>query len=114
MVAAGTWLAPYFLQAQGAGKNGFSGKRLIVIQLSGGNDGLNTIVPFENDLYYKARPQIGVKKSEVLMVNDQLGFNPALEALRPLLMKAWEYSQRSCIRTLIDLFQIHEYLAYSQ
>lgn len=84
MVAAGTWLAPFFLQAQGPGINDFSGKRLIVIQLSGGNDGLNTIVPFEDDLYYKARPQIGIKKSELLKLNDQLGFNPALEALRPL------------------------------
>ncbi len=84
MVAAGTWLAPYFLQAQGPSKGSFAGKKLIVIQLSGGNDGLNTIVPFENDLYYNARPQLGVKKSDVLKLSDQLGLNPALEALRPL------------------------------
>jgi len=84
LAAAGTWLVPYFLQAQAPRLNQFQGKRLIVIQLSGGNDGLNTIVPFENDLYYNARPVLGIKKSEVLKVSDELGFNPALESLKPL------------------------------
>lgn len=84
LIAAGTWLVPYFLQAQGPVKGSFQGKRLIVIQLSGGNDGLNTIVPYENDLYYQARPQLSIKKGDVLKVSDQLGLNPALESLRPL------------------------------
>jgi len=84
LVAAGTWLTPCFLQAQGPQMSDFKGKRLIVIQLSGGNDGLNTIVPYENDLYYQARPLIGLKKGEVLKVSDQLGFNPAMQSLKPL------------------------------
>lgn len=85
LAVAGTWLAPYFLQAQGA--RDFKGKKLIVIQLSGGNDGLNTIVPFENDLYYSARPQIGIKKRDVLKATDELGFNPALSSLKELFDK---------------------------
>lgn len=84
LVAAGTWMVPYFLQTQGPNVGSFHGKRLIVIQLSGGNDGLNTIVPFENDLYYHARPQLSIRKGDVLKVSDQLGLNPALKALRPL------------------------------
>lgn len=61
-----------------------SGKILVVVQLSGGNDGLNTIVPYNNDLYYTNRPTLGLKKSEVLQVSSELGFNPAMESLRSL------------------------------
>lgn len=60
------------------------GKNLVVIQFSGGNDGLNTIIPYQNDLYYKNRPSLGIKKNEVLKVSDSLGFNPAMEGLRSL------------------------------
>lgn len=61
-----------------------AGKILVVVQLSGGNDGLNTVVPFEDDLYYKSRPTLGIAKNEVLKLNDQLGFNPAMSAMREL------------------------------
>ena len=54
-------------------------RKLIVIQLSGGNDGLNTIVPFENDTYYNLRPKIGIGKKEVIRLSDQLGLNPAMD-----------------------------------
>lgn len=58
------------------------GKILVVVQLSGGNDGLNTIVPFRNDIYYRERPTISIKQDKVLKLNDEIGMNPALEALR--------------------------------
>jgi len=61
-----------------------TGKVLVVVQLSGGNDGLNTIVPFRNDIYYKSRPTLAINDSEVLRVSDELGFNPALASLRDL------------------------------
>jgi len=61
-----------------------AGKVLVVVQLSGGNDGLNTIIPYRNDLYYKNRPTLGVKNTEVLKVSDDLGFNPALQPLQSL------------------------------
>lgn len=77
---------PSFLPASLGGQFGRSrnGRILIVIQLSGGNDGLNTIVPFRNDIYYQNRPKLGLKPSEVLPVSDELGFNPGLQALREL------------------------------
>jgi uncharacterized protein (DUF1501 family) len=56
-------------------------KTLVVIQLGGGNDGLNTLVPFSNDAYYAARPTIGVSKREVIPVSTELGMHPNLRAL---------------------------------
>lgn len=55
---------------------------LVVIQLSGGNDGLNTVIPFGDDLYYKARPVIGIKPDATLKINDHLGLHPSLAALK--------------------------------
>ena len=63
---------------------GPSQKKLVVIQLSGGNDGLNTIVPYTDDIYYKSRPSLSIHNSEVLSIHDHFGLNPALEALRSL------------------------------
>ena len=60
------------------------GKILVVIQFSGGNDGLNTVIPFENDIYYQNRPSLAVPKHKMIRIDDQLGFNPALEALKPI------------------------------
>ncbi len=84
-LASGFMLVPSFIkafdEALGA-KLGY--KRLVIIQLSGGNDGLNTIVPFRNDIYYKNRPGIAVDANKILRINDELGFNPALEGLRKL------------------------------
>lgn len=55
---------------------------LVVIQLSGGNDGLNTVIPFADDLYYKARPTIGIKPDATLKLNDHLGLHPDLAPLK--------------------------------
>lgn len=57
-------------------------KVLIVLQLSGGNDGLNTVIPVRNDLYYSARPKLGIKKEEALLLTDEVGLNPALTAFK--------------------------------
>lgn len=84
--ASTAWMVPSFLQ----GFSGLptyqsrSGKILIVIQLSGGNDGLNTVVPYRNDIYYKSRPSIGIGKDKVLRISDELGLNPAMTALQSL------------------------------
>ncbi len=61
-----------------------TGKILVVIQLSGGNDGLNTIVPYRNDRYYQERPSIALAAKDVLPVSDDLGFHPELAPLRDL------------------------------
>lgn len=59
-------------------------KVLVVLQLSGGNDGLNTVVPVRNDLYYRARPKLGIKKESALLLTEEAGLNPALPAFRDL------------------------------
>jgi uncharacterized protein (DUF1501 family) len=58
---------------------------LIVIQLSGGNDGLNTVVPYRDEQYYKARPTLAVPAGDVLKIDDELGFHPAAASLAHLL-----------------------------
>lgn len=83
-LASATLFVPQFLS--GYNHQGFvnNGKNLVVIQWSGGNDGLNTVVPFHNDLYYKNRPTLAIEKSDVLKLNDELGLNPAMEGLKSL------------------------------
>jgi uncharacterized protein (DUF1501 family) len=83
----GGMMIPNFLKAfekQNLGQNQSTDKTLVVIQLSGGNDGLNTVVPYRNDIYYKARPNIAIPSEKVLKLNDEVGLNPAMESLRGL------------------------------
>ena len=57
---------------------------LVVCQLSGGNDGLNTVIPYANKTYYKLRPMIGVPDAKVLKLNGDMGLNPGLTGLQEL------------------------------
>lgn len=57
---------------------------LVVCQFSGGNDGLNTVVPWANKLYYQFRPTIGIAEDKVLKLDDQMGLNPALAPVAEL------------------------------
>jgi uncharacterized protein (DUF1501 family) len=59
-------------------------KVVVVIQFSGGNDGLNTVIPVRNDIYYKQRPKLGITKEKSLLLTDEVGLNPALEAFKGL------------------------------
>ncbi|MVM39343.1 DUF1501 domain-containing protein [Spirosoma sp. HMF3257] len=85
---AGTMLIPHFLKAyetQMLGQvSASNGKILVVVQLSGGNDGLNTVVPYRNDIYYRERPTIAIKPEKVLTLNDEIGFHPAMTSLKAL------------------------------
>jgi len=84
---SGTLLVPHFLKAlesQSSGLFPSAEKILVVIQLSGGNDGLNTIIPYQNDLYYQLRPQLGIRPDKVLKISNELGFHSALTGLREL------------------------------
>jgi uncharacterized protein (DUF1501 family) len=94
--AAATWTVPVFLEktffaleATAADSvtqtvTGKDGKILVVLQLAGGNDGLNTLVPFADDAYYRARPRLGLAASNVLKLNDYVGFNGRLTGLKSL------------------------------
>jgi len=57
---------------------------LVVCQLSGGNDGLNTVVPYADSLYYKSRPTLAHKEDVVLKINEQLGFHPNMKGVHGL------------------------------
>jgi uncharacterized protein (DUF1501 family) len=61
-----------------------NGRILVVLELSGGNDGLNTVVPYGDDAYYRLRPTIGVPKAEVRRIDDHFGFNPGMAGFERL------------------------------
>ena len=92
LTTAGTMLIPNFLKAYELNQLGLAqvgaapatGKTLVIVQLSGGNDGLNTVVPYRNDIYYRERPTLAISQDKVLTINDEIGFNPALESLKSL------------------------------
>lgn len=64
-------------------------KKLVIIQLAGGNDGLNTVVPFRNDIYLKSRPKISILKSDALKLQGDLGLHPSLTGLMNIYNKGY-------------------------
>ena len=61
-----------------------SDRVFVLIQLTGGNDGLNTIIPVENPLYYQARPTLAIPKQQTLPLTSTLGWHPSLRGFREL------------------------------
>ncbi len=57
---------------------------LVVLQLSGGNDALNTVIPYSNPLYFDNRPKVGIPEDQVLPINDSIGFHPAMGPIKKL------------------------------
>jgi len=57
---------------------------LLVVQLGGGNDGLNSFVPYSDPTYYKVRPTLAIPQTDVLPISDALGLNPALTAFKEM------------------------------
>src|SRR6516165_6410101 len=58
---------------------------LVVIELSGGNDGLNTVIPYADDLYHKARPTLRQTKEQVVRVDDHIGLNSGMKSFEPMI-----------------------------
>jgi uncharacterized protein (DUF1501 family) len=94
--ASASWTVPMFIERtfgqlhQGARDlavqpvTGKDDTILVVLQLAGGNDGLNTLVPFSDDAYHKARPRLAKKEKEIIKLSDHLGLNAALPFLGSL------------------------------
>ena len=71
-------------------------KILVLIELNGGNDGLNTVIPYSDPVYYQKRPTLAVSRDKVIQLNEQLGLHPAMKALVPL----WQKQQLAVISGL--------------
>lgn len=81
--------APTFLvntaRAAAVGKDNI----LVVIELTGGNDGLNTVIPYADDLYHKARPTLRFRKEQVLRIDDAIGLHPGLNGIQQFIQQGW-------------------------
>lgn len=94
--AAATWTVPVFLEktffaldamaadALTQTTTGKDGSILVVVQLAGGNDGLNTVVPFGDDAYYRARPRLSLAADKLVKLNDFVGLNGSLPGLKSI------------------------------
>lgn len=94
--AAAAWTVPVFLEntflsldaaaadAAIQTPTGRDSSILVVLQMAGGNDGLNTVVPFHDDTYYKARRTLAIPANRVLKIDDHIGLNPKLGGLKEL------------------------------
>jgi uncharacterized protein (DUF1501 family) len=84
-LATASVFMPKFLKAFESNKLVPPGNKVtVIIQFSGGNDGLNTVIPYRNDLYYKNRPRLGIKKDAALALTDEAGLHPSLTAFKEL------------------------------
>lgn len=84
-LATASVLMPQFLKAFEKTHTVPSGNKvMVVLQFSGGNDGLNTIIPIRNDIYYRERPRLGIKREKALQLTDEAGINPALPFFKEL------------------------------
>src|SRR4029077_6823996 len=93
---AATWTLPVFLEktffaldamaaeAVTQTATGKDGTILVVLQMAGGNDGLNMVVPYGDDAYHVARPRLALPADQILKINDYVGLNPKLTGLKSL------------------------------
>jgi len=94
--AAASWTLPVFLEktffaldavaadALTQTATGKDGTILVVLQMAGGNDGLNMVVPYADDIYYRSRPKLGLPADKVLKLNSYAGLNGKLTGLKAL------------------------------
>jgi uncharacterized protein (DUF1501 family) len=87
LIAAGGAVPEFLARAAEQAKPG-GDRVLVVVEMTGGNDGLNMVIPHADDLYYKARPTLAVPKKRVLRIDDRVGLHPRMTQLSTLLAKS--------------------------
>ena len=84
-LATAAFMMPKFLKALEKPNTVPPGNKVtVIIQLSGGNDGLNTVIPIQNDIYYRERPKLGISKADAVQLTLETGLNPALAGFKDL------------------------------
>ena len=84
-LASASLMVPKFLKAfEGHATVPAGNKVVVILQLSGGNDGLNTVIPVRDDIYYRNRPKLSIDKSKALSLTDNTALHPALTGFRDL------------------------------
>ena len=101
LAGAGLSASLPWLPAQAATDN--SRRILVVMELSGANDGLNTLVPYADDAYYRLRPKIGIRPEKVRKIDQQYGFSPGMSGFEKL------YKDGPAV---VLAFHLHGVLAY--
>lgn len=92
MIAAGSSVPAFLARTAAAFSGGITGtdeRVLVVVQLTGGNDGLNTVVPYADDLYYANRPTLAVARGAALRLDDHVGLHPQARGLASLFDDGW-------------------------
>lgn len=84
IATAGSLLIPKLSLGICANETNANHKVLVVINFAGGNDGLNMVVPFKNEIYLKARPKIAMTEDDVIELNDEVGLHPKLKVVESL------------------------------
>ena len=85
LVALSPAVPQFLLSASARAAEGRGESVLVVVQLSGGNDGLNTVVPYADDVYRRNRPALGIPAARVHKIDDYVGLHPSMEAFSRLL-----------------------------
>ncbi len=84
LVALGAAPPAFLSRAVAADQQDPDQRILVILQLAGGNDGVNTVIPYADDAYHKARPSLAFKKEAVLRINDHIGLHPQMAGMKSL------------------------------
>ncbi|HVT02366.1 MAG TPA: DUF1501 domain-containing protein [Thermoanaerobaculia bacterium] len=79
-----SFLAPDFLLKSAMGGQFAPGKVLVILQLAGGNDTVNTFIPYADSKYRTLRPTLGIPDAQILKLDDRMGFHPSMSKLQTL------------------------------
>lgn len=89
LATGGLFFIPQFVKAFEHNSSVFNNKKLVIIQLKGGNDGLNTVVPFRNDIYYQKRNGIALKNNQLIGLTSEVGLHKSLAPLQQFYDKGY-------------------------